>query len=45
MYFYNMRYSEFSDIIKEIQEMDVDAITIEAARSDFSLLDFLKKKN
>ena len=39
----HMCYSEFSDIIKEIQEMDVDAITIEAARSDFSLLDFLKK--
>jgi len=41
----HMCYSEFSDIIKEIQDMDVDAITIEAARSDFSLLDFLKKNN
>ncbi|NSB12291.1 5-methyltetrahydropteroyltriglutamate--homocysteine S-methyltransferase [Clostridium beijerinckii] len=41
----HMCYSEFSDIINEIQDMDVDAITIEAARSDFSLLDFLKEKN
>lgn len=41
----HMCYSEFSDIIKEIQDMDVDAITIEAARSDFSLLDFLKENN
>lgn len=41
----HMCYSEFSDIIKEIEDMDVDAITIEAARSDFSLLDFLKENN
>ena len=41
----HMCYSEFSDIIKEIQDMDADAITIEAARSDFSLLDFLKENN
>lgn len=41
----HMCYSEFSDIIKVIEDMDVDAITIEAARSDFSLLDFLKENN
>lgn len=41
----HMCYSEFSDIIKDIQDMDVDVISIEAARSDFSLLDFLKKNN
>lgn len=41
----HMCYSEFSDIIKDIEDMDVDVITIEAARSDFSLLDFLKKEN
>lgn len=41
----HMCYSEFSDIIKEIEDMDVDVISIEAARSDFSLLDFLKKNN
>ena len=41
----HMCYSEFSDIIKVIEDMDIDAITIEAARSDFSLLDFLKENN
>lgn len=41
----HMCYSEFSDIIRDIQDMDVDAISIEAARSDFSILDFLKKNN
>lgn len=41
----HMCYSEFTDIIKEIEAMDADVISIEAARSDFSLLDFLKKVN
>lgn len=41
----HMCYSEFSDIIKEIEDMDTDVISIEAARSDFSLLDILKKNN
>lgn len=38
----HMCYSEFKDIIKEIDDMDADVISIEAARSDFSLLDFLR---
>lgn len=41
----HMCYSEFSDIVKEIDAMDADVISIEAARSDFSLLDFLRKNN
>ena len=41
----HMCYSEFSDIIKEIEAMDADVISIEAARSDSSLLDFLRKNN
>lgn len=41
----HMCYSEFGDIIKAIENMDADVISIEAARSDFSLLDFLKKNN
>jgi len=41
----HMCYSEFSDIIKEIESMDVDVISIEAARSDFSILDLLKENN
>ncbi|AEF16909.1 MULTISPECIES: 5-methyltetrahydropteroyltriglutamate--homocysteine S-methyltransferase [Thermoanaerobacterium] len=41
----HMCYSEFSDIIKEIESMDVDVISIEAARSDFSILDLFKENN
>jgi 5-methyltetrahydropteroyltriglutamate--homocysteine methyltransferase len=41
----HMCYSEFSDIIKEIDDMDADVISIEAARSDSSLLDFLHENN
>ncbi|HOJ11337.1 MAG TPA: 5-methyltetrahydropteroyltriglutamate--homocysteine S-methyltransferase [Clostridiales bacterium] len=41
----HMCYSEFKDIIKEIEEMDVDVITFEAAKSDLSLLDILKESN
>ena len=41
----HMCYSNFSDIIKEIDKMDADVITIEAARSDLSILDsFVKYK-
>ncbi len=40
-----MCYSEFSDIIKEIESMDIDVISIEAARSDFSILDLFKEIN
>ncbi|MGL5069026.1 MAG: 5-methyltetrahydropteroyltriglutamate--homocysteine S-methyltransferase [Sarcina sp.] len=39
----HMCYSEFGDIIKAIEDMDADVISIEAARSDFSLLDFLRE--
>lgn len=41
----HMCYSEFKDIIAEIQELDVDVITFEAAKSDLSLLDVLEKNN
>lgn len=41
----HMCYSEFKDIIKEIEAMDADVILIEAARSDFSILDFLRENN
>ena len=41
----HMCYSEFADILKAIENMDTDVITIEAARSDFSLLDFIKEVN
>lgn len=41
----HMCYSEFGDIIKDIENMDADVISIEAARSDFSLLDFISKNN
>ncbi len=34
----HMCYSEFADIIREIDAMDADVITFEAARSDLSLL-------
>ncbi len=41
----HMCYSEFDDIIKEIDDMDADVITFEAARSDLLILDVLKKNN
>ncbi|WP_446897620.1 5-methyltetrahydropteroyltriglutamate--homocysteine S-methyltransferase [Clostridium sp. LBM24168] len=41
----HMCYSEFSNIINEIKNMDADVYSIEAARSDFSILDFLKNNN
>ncbi len=37
----HMCYSEFSDIIEEIKDMDADVITIEAAKSDLKILDTL----
>ncbi|WP_054955375.1 5-methyltetrahydropteroyltriglutamate--homocysteine S-methyltransferase [Paenibacillus dakarensis] len=39
----HMCYSEFEDIIKEIDAMDTDVITFEASRSDLSLIDVLKR--
>lgn len=39
----HMCYSEFSDIIKEIEDMNVDVITFEAARSQMELLDSLRE--
>lgn len=41
----HMCYSEFSDIIQAIDEMDADVITFEASRSDLLLLDTLKEKH
>jgi len=35
----HMRYSEFSDIVASIADMDADVITIETSRSDMELLD------
>lgn len=37
----HMCYSEFADILPHIDAMDADAITFEAARSSFALLDSL----
>ena len=41
----HMCYSEFSDIIMEIDDMDADVITFEASRSDLTILDVLKENN
>lgn len=41
----HMCYSEFSDIIKEIDAMDADVISFEASRSNLELLDTLKANN
>ncbi len=41
----HMCYSEFADIIREIDDMDADVITFEAARSDLTILDVLKENN
>ena len=41
----HMCYSEFEDIIKEIDDMDADVVTFEAARSDLSLLDVPKSND
>ncbi|MEZ4358506.1 MAG: 5-methyltetrahydropteroyltriglutamate--homocysteine S-methyltransferase [Eubacteriales bacterium] len=39
----HMCYSEFNDIINEIDEMDADVISFEAARSHYSIVDVLAK--
>ena len=41
----HMCYSEFDDIIEDIDNMDADVITFEASRSDLTILDVLKEKN
>jgi len=41
----HMCYSEFSDIIRDIDDMDADVITFEASRSDLTILDVLKESN
>ena len=41
----HMCYSEFADIIGDIDNMDADVITFEASRSDLTILDVLKAKN
>lgn len=41
----HMCYSEFEDIIKEIDDMDADVITFEAARADLSIIDVLVANN
>lgn len=39
----HMCYSEFADILKDIDDMDADVITFEAARSDLSIVGTLKE--
>lgn len=41
----HMCYSEFTDIIPAIDDMDADVISFEASRSDLLILDSLKKNN
>lgn len=41
----HMCYSEFTDIISAIDDMDADVITFEASRSDLLILDSLKENN
>lgn len=41
----HMCYSEFTDIIPAIDDMDADVITFEASRSDLRILDALKESN
>lgn len=41
----HMCYSEFTDIIKAIDDMDADVITFEASRSDLLILGSLKENN
>ena len=40
-----MCYSEFTDIIPAIDDMDADVITFEASRSDLQILESLKANN
>ncbi len=41
----HMCYSEFTDIISAIDNMDADVITFETSRSDLHILDSLKENN
>ncbi|AMB93960.1 5-methyltetrahydropteroyltriglutamate--homocysteine S-methyltransferase [Aerococcus sanguinicola] len=41
----HMCYSEFTDIIPAIDQMDADVISFEASRSDLEILDSLKAQN
>ena len=41
----HMCYSEFSDIIKSIDDMDADVISFEASRGKLEILDSLKENN
>ena len=41
----HMCYSEFTDMIPAIDDMDADVITFEASRSDLQILDALKANN
>ena len=41
----HMCYSEFSDIIKDIDDMDADVISFEASRSDLKILESLRENN
>ena len=41
----HMCYSEFTDIIGAIDDMDADVITFEASRSDLLILDSLKENH
>lgn len=41
----HMCYSEFTDIIGAIDDMDADVITFEASRSDLQILDSLREQN
>ena len=41
----HMCYSEFADIIKDIDAMDADVISFEASRSNLQLIDVLKANN
>ncbi|WP_123042509.1 5-methyltetrahydropteroyltriglutamate--homocysteine S-methyltransferase [Cohnella candidum] len=38
----HMCYSQFSDIIREIDDMDADVITFEASRSDLSIIESIQ---
>ena len=40
-----MCYSEFTDIIPAIDDMDADVITFEASRSDLMILDSLRENH
>jgi len=41
----HMCYSEFKEIIREIDDMDADVITFEASRSDLTILSALRDNN